>query len=1702
MRRDRTTTPNSLRKKAEAKLEKILEGVSSSVTEYDSSKLIHELEVLQLELEMQNEELNSAIAEAHVAAELSEFAPLGYFTLSPKGEILRTNLAGASMLGRERSRLKNFPLALCIPTETRPDFYRFLEKIFSSKTNESCNVVLLSGVNPPMHVYFTGIVTQTKESCLLTATDITERIQAEENLHKLNTRLQLAMQQANMAWWEMDIATGAVSFDVRKAEMLGYQPEMFAQYTDFMNLVHPDDYAKAMNAMRNYFNGSADRYEVEYRILAKSGDYQWFYDVGFILQRDINGKPLSVRGLVQDINARKNTEAALRESELKYRRLIENSSDAIVIYSKGKIELVNQSCLHLLQVNSAADVAGSKVLQFVQPGYRIDEFGTENLKSIENNVLPVYEEIFLRPDGSEVYVEVKAVPLKFENKPVVQLSIRDITGRKLAELELFRKDKLLEITGTTAKVGGWEFDVKTLHVVWTEEVYRIHEVDFSHNPSVKSGISFYTPACQIIIENALQRIIEEGVDYDLELEFITAKGNHRWVNSIGKCYRENGLTTKVYGSIQDITERKNMEAKIRESEAHYRLLTEEITDVVWRQDSQNRFTYVSPADERLRGFRADEVIGHHVFEFLPKEGVEFIQQKIQEWMQAKLVGKPNNEFTFEAQQKCKDGQWVWTEVRSTAERDADGNITGFHGISRDITKRKTAEDIKSARLRLIEFAKEHTVSELLQATLNELEVITDSRIGFFHFMEADQKTLSLQAYSTRTLSEMCSAKGQGRHYNIAEAGVWADCIRERRAIIHNNYKLLPNKKGMPEGHADIIRELVVPVIKGDNVMAILGVGNKLTDYASSDVETVTLFAEMAWDITERKQAEERIRLNEEKYRTLFENMTQGVFYRSADGSIFDINDAMINMLGLTHGQMLGSTPYHPDWKFINEEGQVLPPEMYPSMEALRSGKPVVDKIIGVFNPVQNQYRWLIMNANPQFLPNELTPFQVTVTAHDITQRKKAEEALIQSEATIRNKLNVILDPEGDISELNLRDIIDVDALQVMMEYFYQLTKTGIGILDMEGNVLVGVGWQDICTKFHRVNPETLANCLESDVELSLNGVTGSFNAYHCKNNLWDIMTPIVIGGRHFGNVCLGQFFYDDEIPDLEAFKHQAHRYGFDEGDYLSAVNHVSRFSKETVETTMAFYAKLADIISSLSYSTIKLSRAFAQTDLLAKQLKESELKYRTVADFTCDWEAWRAPDGTYRYVSPACQRITGYNADEFLNNPQFFVQIAHPDDRDMLIERYGKALREDLRQPDSFDFRIITSEEDVRWINHLSTPVFGENDEWLGRRESNRDISERKKTIHALQESEARFKNLFELHSAIMLLVDPETRLIVDANDAATRFYGFSKSELKLIKIDDLNVLSDEEVKIEREKARLVNLNYFIFKHKLADGEERTVEVHSSPIDFQEKQILFLIIHDITKRKLAEKEIQLKNEQLIKVIGEKDKFFSILAHDLRGPFNGFLGLTQIMAENISNITMEEVQQMAVGMKNSASNLFRLLENLLHWARFEQGLIPFNPKKISLLLAVNESLVVPLDQAHRKEIKIANLIPDDMEIYADIDMLQTIVRNLVSNAVKFTLSGGLITIDAKIKSKKLVEITVQDTGIGMSPAIKDNLFSIEIKTNRKGTSGELSTGLGLILCKEFIEKHGGDIRVESEVEKGSKFYVTFPGIEYRQDTDKV
>lgn len=337
------------------------------------------------------------------------------------------------------------------------------------------------------------------------------------------------------------------------------------------------------------------------------------------------------------------------------------------------------------------------------------------------------------------------------------------------------------------------------------------------------------------------------------------------------------------------------------------------------------------------------------------------------------------------------------------------------------------------------------------------------------------------------------------------------------------------------------------------------------------------------------------------YRRLIEDLPDAFAYHRVitgdngdpvDYVYLDVNSAFLQMTGLTREMVIGSkaselhTAYSEstfDW--VKAFGQVAE-----TGESIRFER---------YFEMAGSYCDIIVYSNKKA--------HCAVLYRNISSHTTREKELLESGVRAKLKLQAILSPRGSFEEFNLADFIDVPALQEIMDNFFSLAGIGVSVVDNSGKILVSTGWQDICTKFHRVHPETKASCIESDIFVS-NGVSpGEFKLYKCKNNMWDIATPIVIGNKKLGSLFLGQFFFDDEEIDYALFRKQAYMYGFNEEEYIEALNKVPRWSRNTVETVMKFYTQLVSIISSLSYSNIDKAHLLAERDhYIANQKKAEE----------------------------------------------------------------------------------------------------------------------------------------------------------------------------------------------------------------------------------------------------------------------------------------------------------------------------------------------------------------------------------------------------------------------------------------------------------------------------------------------------------------
>ncbi|MEX2600899.1 MAG: PAS domain-containing sensor histidine kinase [Balneolaceae bacterium] len=365
-------------------------------------------------------------------------------------------------------------------------------------------------------------------------------------------------------------------------------------------------------------------------------------------------------------------------------------------------------------------------------------------------------------------------------------------------------------------------------------------------------------------------------------------------------------------------------------------------------------------------------------------------------------------------------------------------------------------------------------------------------------------------------------------------------------------------------------------------------------------------------------------------------------------------------------------------------------------------------------------------------------------------------------------------------------------------------------------------------------------------------------------------------------------------------------------------------------------------------------------------------------------------------------------------------------------------------------------------------------------------------------------QNLMNHHPDSIYFKDLESKF-TRINHACAIKFGLTKHSEAIGKTDfDFfnrehaeNAYNDEQQIIESGKPLIAKEEKELYPGK----KERVKWVTTSklPLYNQNGEIIgtFGISRDITRQKLAEEELRNLNQELSEINRYKDKLFSVIAHDLRNPVAGMLGLLNLVHQDFHEIPEEDLAEYIHALRQNAQNTHKLLEDLLAWAGQHSGKYHFSPEKLNLYQITDEVFTNLSPTATEKETPLENLIPGDMEVEADPNMLKTIIRNLANNAIKFSKAGDKITVAAE-REDESVRFMVIDRGVGMSEEAQQKVLNKTVTHTTKGTRGESGSGLGLDLCQNFIEKHNGELQIESEQERGSKFIVVLPTRQNRQE----
>ncbi|MBI5404517.1 MAG: PAS domain S-box protein [Ignavibacteriae bacterium] len=485
-----------------------------------------------------------------------------------------------------------------------------------------------------------------------------------------------------------------------------------------------------------------------------------------------------------------------------------------------------------------------------------------------------------------------------------------------------------------------------------------------------------------------------------------------------------------------------------------------------------------------------------------------------------------------------------------------------------------------------------------------------------------------------------------------------------------------------------------------------------------------------------------------------------------------------------------------------------------------------------------------------------------------------------------------------------------------------------------------------------------------------------------------------------------------------------------------------------------------------------------------------EKRYRDIYNTVSEAIYILNEEGVFIDVNRGAEIMYGYSREELIGMSP--ADVSAPGKND--LEQTAKFLAEAFNgKPSIFEF----------WGRRKNNEIFPKEvilnpGNYLGKKAiiaTARDISERKKYEIELSKIQSRLALIFNNFPNMVLYESNGPNDFISENVVDMLGYPpylFTQNVKFINSLVHPEYRKDLEPKILKwmEDCKSGNLK-IEYPCRRADGEYIWIE------DFLQKEIsedgkpyIIGMMTDISERKNQMEKLKEYAEELKNLNSSKDKFFSIIAHDLRSPFNGLLGFSTVLLEELSELTSEEIKEYAGYIHTSAKTVYNLVDNLLQWSRIQTGRIEYQPIKIDLYEEVFKAIELFSSNAITKRIKLINDIQPDVFVHADQNMLRSIMQNLISNGIKFTGHGGTIKISSKEKNER-IEIEIADSGVGIETKDIAKLFRIDSQYSSLGTANEEGTGLGLILTKELVEKNRGQIWVKSTMKKGTSFFFTLP-----------
>ena len=1524
-----------------------------------------------------------------------------------------------------------------------------------------------------------------------------------------------------------------VTYVTENVKQLGYTAkELLDKNTLFANIIHPDDLQRVRQKIQYYSDNNIDHFKQAYRIIDKQGDVHWIDDWTIIV-RDRTGQIAYYHGIITDVSERQKAEEKLRQSEQRWQFALEGSQDGVWDWN-------------LVSNQVYFSPAWKKML-----GYEENEIGSDLSEwrkrihpddqkkiSLEVNYYLTgktddyrNEHRLLCKDGHYKWIldRGKMIEWNEEGKPTRFIGTHvDITEHKRAEAALIKSEASLNEAQKMAHIGNWEWDILSNELYWSDEIYRIFGLTPQEfGATYEAFLNFVHPDDRECVTKLVNKALSEKIPYSIEHRIVLPNGLGRIVQEQGKVtFDDKSQPIRMLGTVQDITERKQAEEKIRKLST----AVEQSPSIVVITNTQGNIEYVNPKFTQITGYTAEEAVGQNPR--IMKSGhhpPEFYQAL---WRTITSSGEWRSEF----HNKKKNGSLYWEFASVSAIKDKEDNITHFIKVGEDITVRKQTE-------------------EALRDSQEQLHAILNNSTALIFLKDVAGRYLFINKYCEE-LFQISNEQIRGKtDYDVFPKEI-AD------AFVLNDQKVITSQS---------VLELEEVAPYHDGLHTYLSIKFPLSN-AKGEIYAV---CGIATDISERKRAEKALQESEERFRALFEGAPDAIFLAEPEtGEIIDANPAASQLLLKSREEMIGL-----------HYSQLHPPRTEKLAENFaKHYQQARDK------KQTTLVQTTVVRSDGSEIPVEILAHLIHIQGkavlqgvfRDISERKQAEEKLQQSEERFRRifeqapigmvlvnlghryikvnaafcqmlgytnqellgkKVTDITYPEDMPQNKNLlKQALDGKISSYQMEKRYikkdgNLVWSNLTVSffhDDSGKPLYLLGMSEDITQRKQAE-EALKHSQQRYETLvhSIDGIVWEADAKTLQFTFVSKQAERFLGYPVESWLNQPTFWFNHLHPDdrhwVPAFCAEA---------TLAKKDDEFEYRMMTANNQTIWLRVLVTVVVE-DDQPVRLCGVMldiTQRKQAEQALKEKERNLQTIFNSTTDALIVANLAGNIVDINRKAMELYGYTTKEFV--ALHTGQLTHPTSHYAL----GQFIKEIKTN------RVAVKETvDIRKNGTLfNAEVNGTILEYSGQKHLLiiiRDVTDRKQTEEALRESEAKFRHIYDNAPVMMHSIDVKG-IICDVNRKWLEETGYSREEVIGKKADFL--MTDES----SERAVSKGVSQFWHDAYVRDVHYQYIKKNGAVIDVllncdattepTGKLIRLSVVRDVTEQKQTEKALKKAMKLAESANRAKSEFLANMSHEIRTPLNAVIGFSELLS---SLVTEQKPKTYLQSIKTAGKSLLTLINDILDLSKIEAGRLEIQYEATHLNHILNDLKNIFAIKIAEKQLDLILEIDQDLPqtLMLDEVRLRQVLLNLIGNAVKFTDKGhiklsakfddsqalGLIRDETENRPEVPREIqktainydsrsyinkslilnhkgdvrkaalrnhidlilSVEDTGIGIPEEQQDIIFESFRQQDGQKTRKYGGTGLGLAITKRLVEMMKGSISVKSQVGVGSVFQIT-------------